>query len=971
MKKDKNIQELVDEFVHGLNFWDKHEKYYLEELIPGFVADISIGTPHERELLQKIKNELTDNEWNSLPELVLLRLSDEWQETEKEARDKELKAREKAAKEKKVKEERRIKEQKEKEARLKQEQEEMERAERERSEEEARKIIKAKKMKWLRQFSHLLQDDYISAISFLAEKDSNVVSDDEANKIIVHFVQQWVKKETGVKLDSQQSLAVGQAGCDVQVVARAGSGKTLTVVSRALFLQKHCKIPPNEILLVAFNKKAANEIETRMKSHLGELIPHIMTFHALAYSIVHPEENLLFDGPGNQGEGLSRVFQDVIDDCLRDEQFLQRIRSTMLSHFKGDWERIVRGGYELSGEQFKIYRQSLQRLTLNNEEVKSYGEKLIADYLFEHDVQYKYERNHWWGGINYRPDFTVFSTEDSGLIIEYFGMKGDPDYDEQIRQKRQYWASKDGWTLVEVYPKDIKEADYSDIESILNPCLLKIGYKCERLPEDTIWQRVKKRAVDSFTRTMRAFIGRCRKGDISPDELHIKCNSFSFKTTVEKNFVYLAIPIYRAYLERLESTGEEDFDGLLLRAAAMIKDNQTAFERKQSAGNLKDLKYIFIDEYQDFSELFLNLIRAIKTVNTSVECFCVGDDWQAINSFAGSDLRFYREFREFFPNGKTIDISSNYRSCEVVVELGNRLMKGFGKPALCASSEKGTALFCDLSLFSPNPIEESRHPGDVVTPALLRIINSHIESSEISILSRTNFIPWCVHGNKQYGRPNEVNSYVGVLRSFFPDQLKGNINTSTVHKYKGLESDVTIIVDANLRRFPLVHRDWFFSRILGESIDGILEEERRLFYVALTRAKSHVYIFSESQKYSPFFGFFKGYSDFRSINWSRFEHLPVHGETSYIVSVYNGTGSSYPTRMISDMLRAYGYNFKYDKNNSHWVKILQEVEYSVENITNEPWTRTANDVELLVHNDRNDLVCHYYIRDGKFINRLE
>ena len=127
----------------------------------------------------------------------------------------------------------------------------------------------------------------------------------------------------------------------------------------------------------------------------------------------------------------------------------------MLAHFRGDWDRIIEGCYDKSKEEFLQIRRSLPRESLRGEYVKSFGEKVIADFLFEHDIVYKYELNHWWSGINYRPDFTIFQTPKSGTIVEYFGLKGDTDYDEMSENKRAYWDGKKDSTSIEFSPHDI------------------------------------------------------------------------------------------------------------------------------------------------------------------------------------------------------------------------------------------------------------------------------------------------------------------------------------------------------------------------------------------------------------------------------------------------------------------------------------------------------------------------------------
>ena len=298
-----------------------------------------------------------------------------------------------------------------------------------------RREAEAKSAELLLILRTVLRNDFNRADSFFKTSCADYISANEYEQEKASFIQHWVKETTGTELDTEQATAVASVHGHIQVIARAGSGKTTTLVNRALFLQKHCGVAPDEMLLLAFNRKAAEEIAERLSKMLDDRVPHVMTFHALAYAIVHPEESLLYNGPPGESQGLSRAFQQVIDDHLQIPAFKTEIRKLMLAHFREDWDRIAKGGYDKSKEELLQFRRSLPRESLRGEYVKSFGEKVIADFLFEHDISYKYERNHWWGGINYRPDFTIFKTEKSGVIIEYFGLKGDPDYNEMSQAK--------------------------------------------------------------------------------------------------------------------------------------------------------------------------------------------------------------------------------------------------------------------------------------------------------------------------------------------------------------------------------------------------------------------------------------------------------------------------------------------------------------------------------------------------------
>ena len=128
------------------------------------------------------------------------------------------------------------------------------------------------------------------------------------------------------------------------------------------------------------------------------------------------------------------------------------IRPLMMAHFRSDWGRIASGGYNRSPEEMLRFRRLLPRETLDGKYVKSSGEKVIANFLFEHGIKYRYERNFWWNGVNYRPDFTIFTGDDCGLVIEYFGLEGDLDYDAMSEEKRNYWRDKPDWKLLRIFP---------------------------------------------------------------------------------------------------------------------------------------------------------------------------------------------------------------------------------------------------------------------------------------------------------------------------------------------------------------------------------------------------------------------------------------------------------------------------------------------------------------------------------------
>jgi DNA helicase IV len=381
------------------------------------------------------------------------------------------------------------------------------------------------------------------------------------------------------------------------------------------------------------------------------------------------------------------------------------------------------------------------------------------------------------------------------------------------------------------------------------------GIPCVRLSEDEIWDRIRDRAIDRFTKATVGFIGRCRKQSLSESELRSLINGHSPLSPVEEIFLNLAHRLYVSYLDRLSATGEDDFDGLMQRAADSISAGQTLFQRLSGSGDLALLRYVCIDEFQDFSDLFYRLLNAIRKQNPRVELFCVGDDWQAINGFAGSDIRFFENFTAHIGKSRRLYISTNYRSSKAIVNIGNALMVGLGKPAIAHKKSTGKVFSFDLNKFEPSKLEEERHGrGDNITPAVLRLTSKALaDGLDVVMLCRHNAIPWFVNYQDQEGGDGRgLARYLDLIRSFFPKGMKERISISTAHKYKGLEKPMVIVLDAVARSYPLIHPDWAFSRVLGDSPEKITKEERRLFYVALTRAIEKLVIITDGRSKSPF-----------------------------------------------------------------------------------------------------------------------
>jgi DNA helicase-4 len=199
----------------------------------------------------------------------------------------------------------------------------------------------------LAQVRHTLSTDFLRSESLYEAGPAAHLTRAEYERETISFVQQWVARsqlplngQAKIAPDDEQALAIATVDGNVQLVARAGSGKTETVANRAVFLQKHCGVAPAELLLLAFNRDAAKEMTERVERKLGKApLPHIMTFHALAYALVPGAKSLLVNTADGGDQSLNQEFQAVLLDAMERLEFENRVRLLMLSHFRADWSR--------------------------------------------------------------------------------------------------------------------------------------------------------------------------------------------------------------------------------------------------------------------------------------------------------------------------------------------------------------------------------------------------------------------------------------------------------------------------------------------------------------------------------------------------------------------------------------------------------------------------------------------------------
>ena len=319
--------------------------------------------------------------------------------------------------------------------------------------------------------------------------------------------------------------------------------------------------------------------------------------------------------------------------------------------------------------------------------------------------------------------------------------------------------------------------------------------------------------VTNFKKLTLRFINLFKANNFDEEKfksIFIKVNKIRNKQKRLYNLMNLIniINIYKLYKQELNSCNELDFNDLIDKATKVVKN--TTFTDKY--------KYVIIDEFQDTSLVRLNLILEIYKKN-NCKIFCVGDDFQSIYQFTGCNLQIFLNFKKYFKHSTIKKLKMTYRNPQELINVaGSFVMKN--------KSQIKKVLISNKSLKIPIKIVYLRNNG------LLKLIN-HL-SSNYMILGRNN---------------KDIYKYFDDNKMF-----ENNIIYYTIHRSKGLEADNIIIINLtnDYDSIPSKIKNDYLIDILLNNHNDVYYEERRLFYVALTRTKNNVYLIVDKNNESEF-----------------------------------------------------------------------------------------------------------------------
>ena len=625
-------------------------------------------------------------------------------------------------------------------------------------------------------------------------------------------------------LTAQQRAAVVQDEDNALVIAGAGTGKTATIVAKVGYLLARGLARPEEILFLAYTRLAADELRERLATQFGVVL-EVRTFHSLGLEILaqglgaKPSLCAEATDPTQKRQTFSRLLEEL----LTDPELLQ----TYLA-FQSQFPRQYHTELDFtSKEEYRDYLLQNEPRTLTSIRVRSYEECEIANWLTLHRIRYDYERAYpiklatsEYG--QYKPDFYL---PDHDLYIEHRATNRDgtpaPFIDPQKYKERRDWSlathKEHGTRLIETFSWEQRDGVLvQNLETKLRECGVMIGF---RTWEEALEALRQAGVINPFAKVAATFHTLCKSGSYTAEQL-VARGAVSPNPQRAKLFLTLYGRLYEAYERKLRDQGEIDFEDMVSQATEQVR----------TGSYRSHFRYVLVDEFQDIAQGRAALVKALRDQVPGAKLFCVGDDWQSIFRFSGSDIALTTGFAEHFGFTRRTALDHTFRFTDRLAAFSSRFVQQ--NPAQLRKQ-----LTTHTRADAPAVVVRMRDGTEDPVPAIIQDLAARGPAS-VFILNRYNH---------QFGR-----GYERSLTQYFPGLT---IRCLTAHGAKGLEADYVIL--DNLRGgkwgFPSgVEDDPLLDLVLAEPEPFPRAEERRLFYVAITRARRRVFLISDPDDESPF-----------------------------------------------------------------------------------------------------------------------
>ncbi|WP_018294672.1 UvrD-helicase domain-containing protein [Mariprofundus ferrooxydans] len=725
------------------------------------------------------------------------------------------------------------------------------------------------------------------------------------------------------------------------VVAPAGSGKSSCIVAKIGFAIKTGMFIDKEILALSYNKAAAKSLQSRLNNKLGQTLGRKVTvsaktFHGFGLSILTQKYGKELPSVLKEDEGEEhRLIKLTINSLIDESHEFQSALSTwlMLSAYESPeltgsgenhidecesrYERCCRELVRAKRDGRKFFEPMIPTLD-ENIYVRSLEERNIVNWLLLHSVKFDYERPDWDGarilGLGnfkngkpkpYKPDFTYKGSridpvtgenQEITVFHEHFALDANGRapawmngeiYEAYANGKREMFKKRG--TLISFFETRSHDAKTGNIFSILERSLRKNGVSIGS-QNHTIRQK----ALSAFRESsvheslLIDFVLRFKDSGLTKtqvvNEAETSANPFRAKL-----FLKAAFGLYDAYQKRLRSEQKIDY-------ADMIRDAITLLQNGEAK---VPFRFILVDEFQDISRLRADLVKATLDQSSDESLvFCVGDDWQTINRFAGSDVSIFSKAGDYFGRfSEQVFLKHTYRCSQPIADVSKELvMKNSGQ------FDKDVIGQPSRLQYGIRVVEHGDSAADR-TKALKQELDGIVtQSQKIGLSKATVYVLRRTQSDST--SPEGLDSgYMKSIKKHFSSALE--IEFHSLHGSKGLEADYVIIpgLESGFRGFPDERPVEPLIELALPKLESLVEEERRLFYVGITRARHQAIVLASAARPSQFLLELKEiYNGSNNVDWvpHEIQRVPCpRCDIGSLVSYGEGSNVSYCTRRQS------------------------------------------------------------------------
>lgn len=685
-------------------------------------------------------------------------------------------------------------------------------------------------------------------------------------------------------LDEQQRRSIISDAENNLVVSSAGSGKTSSIVGKVKYLTEIKGISPERILLISYTNKAASELTDRMatKGLSG------YTFHKLAIDIIGKATGT----KPSICDNTDSLFVDIYHRLLEDKDFKKSILTYFIDYQTNEteWEQRknerLQELSELKNVQLKAMLPDMDGKTIY---VRSEQEQKICFILSSFGIKFRYEEPYEFQLADemhsqYRPDFSIyfeqegvskriylehFGIDEHGLVPSWFAKEKNITYEEANQKYNDgiTWKKtaheKFGTQLLTTSSADFH---YSNIKNKLHKLLNDAGVPIQEKNDEELYNLILPKGSKqekAFIRLVVTFITLIKSSCKSVKEVHretINANDERSAFIIKNIFE----PVYEHYIQALQNKKQIDFTDAILQATEICRTS-----------HFVKYDYIIVDEFQDISVDRYNFLKVLREGNPPAKLYCVGDDWQSIYRFSGSDMALFNQFSEYFGPTEINKIETTYRFGEPLISLSSRFIQRNKSQLLknihsCNSNERTELVFHSYERQNYCRLIE-------------QLVFSIPFDKSIFLLGRYSFDDYYL--SFTYQSIKEHNKFFYIIGG-------RKIEFLTVHKSKGLEADYVILLQCNKDTygFPsLVNDDPVLNYVLTKGDQYPFGEERRLFYVAITRAKTKTFVLYDKRFPSVFVNEFLHPEKLTAESYSKHPNANkkwTKGADKYLLSLY-------------------------------------------------------------------------------------